>query len=60
MDIEGNNAGRVTLVAGVAITELAWNCERFNMEEQTEQTQAQTATARPPQQCLRPDGTSTS
>jgi hypothetical protein len=61
MDIEGNTVGRVTLAAGVAITELAWNCERFNMEEQQEQPAASAAphassSSRPPQPCLRPDG----
>ena len=57
MDMEGNIAGRVSLSAGVAITELAWNCERFNMEEQPEQNQSQPSTStKPPQQCLRADG----
>ena len=64
MDIEGNTVGRVTLQPGVTITDLSWNCERFNMEEQPEQSrqpeQPQQPTAstssKPPQQCLRSDG----
>ena len=36
MDIQGNTVGRVNLREGVPITELSWNCERFNMEEQTD------------------------
>ena len=36
MDIQGNTVGRVSLREGVPITELSWNCERFNMEEQTD------------------------
>ncbi len=65
MDIDGNTVGRVTLQAGVTISELSWNCERFNMEEQPEQTPAQpssssttttTTSSKPPQQCLRSDG----
>ena len=35
MDIQGNTVGRVCLREGVPITGLSWNCERFNMEEQT-------------------------
>ena len=34
MDIHGNTVGRVCLREGVPVTELSWNCERFNMEEQ--------------------------
>ena len=58
MDIDGNTVGRVTLHAGVSINELFWNCERFNMEEQSEQTSAQqtSAPSKPPQPCLRADG----
>lgn len=36
MDIQGNTVGRVSLREGMPITELSWNCERFNMEEQTD------------------------
>ena len=36
MDIQGNTVGRVNLREGVPIIELSWNCERFNMEEQTD------------------------
>ena len=36
MDIQGNTVAKVTLREGVPITELSWNCERFNMEEQTD------------------------
>ena len=41
MDIRGNTVGRVSLREGVPITELSWNCERFNMEEQTATEQNQ-------------------
>ena len=34
MDLHGNMVGKSNLKPGVAITEMAWNCERFNMEEQ--------------------------
>ena len=36
MDIHGNMVGKSNLKPGVAITEMAWNCERFNMEENGE------------------------
>jgi len=36
MDIEGNPIGKVTLRFGVTISDLSWNCERFNMEEQVD------------------------
>ena len=36
MDIHGATVGKVNLRPGMAITEMAWNCERFNMEEQPE------------------------
>ena len=36
MDIMGNTVGRSTLKNGVPVTSLTWNCERFNMEEQSE------------------------
>ena len=35
MDLHGNMVGKSNMKPGVAITEMAWNCERFNMEEQT-------------------------
>ena len=35
MDLHGNMVGKSNLKPGVAITEMAWNCERFNMEEQS-------------------------
>ncbi len=58
MDIDGNTVGKVTLEAGVTINELSWNCERFNMEEQSEQTASKSAStsSKPPLQCLRADG----
>ena len=65
MDIEGNTVGRVTLQPGVTITDLSWNCERFNMEEQPEQSRqppehpqqpTASSSSKPPQQCLRSDG----
>ena len=39
MDIQGNTVARVNLREGVPITELSWNCERFNMEEQSDRNQ---------------------
>lgn len=36
MDLTGNMVNRVVQKVGVPIVELAWNCERFNMEEQNE------------------------
>ena len=41
MDIQGNTVARVSLRDGVPITELSWNCERFNMEEQTDRSQSE-------------------
>ena len=38
MDIQGNTVARVNLREGVPITELSWNCERFNMEEQSDRS----------------------
>ena len=38
MDIQGNTVARVNLRDGVPITELSWNCERFNMEEQSDRS----------------------
>ena len=35
MDMSGNTMGSVSLSPGVPIFHMAWNCERFNMEEQT-------------------------
>ena len=35
MDLHGNMVGKSNMKPGVAITEMPWNCERFNMEEQT-------------------------
>ena len=40
MDIQGNTVARVNLREGVPITELSWNCERFNMEEQSDRSQS--------------------
>lgn len=37
MDITGTTVGRVSLKEGTSICDLAWNCERFNMEEQIEE-----------------------
>ena len=59
MDIQGNTVGRVVLREGVPVTDLSWNCERFNMEEQSESGTDQQP--RPGSQgatapCLRPDG----
>ena len=42
MDIQGNTVARVNLRDGVPITELSWNCERFNMEEQSDRNQSDT------------------
>ena len=36
MDIHGNSVGKTNLRPGVPITEMVWNCERFNMEEPLE------------------------
>ena len=33
MDVMGNTVGRSVLREGVPVTDLAWSCERFNMEE---------------------------
>ena len=41
MDILGNTVARVALRADAGIVDLAWNCERFSMEEQDEQNQNQ-------------------
>ena len=63
MDIHGNTVGKANLRPGVAITEMAWNCERFNMEEQTESQNnltlfPPTSNQQPkqPKPYLRPDG----
>ncbi len=45
MDIMGNTVGRVNLRPDSAISDLAWNCERFSMEEQEEQTAAASTSA---------------
>ena len=45
MDIHGNTVGKANVRPGVAITDLAWNCERFNMEEQSEISQNSAVTA---------------
>ena len=37
MDILGNTVARVALRSDAGIVDLAWNCERFSMEEQDEQ-----------------------
>ena len=34
MDIQGNTVASMNLRPGLTITDLIWNCERFNMEEQ--------------------------
>ena len=36
MDIHGNSVGKANLRPGVPISEMVWNCERFNMEEPVE------------------------
>ena len=62
MDIHGNMVGKSNLKPGVAITEMAWNCERFNMEEQAETQNlnifppSNNAQPKQPQPYLRPDG----
>jgi hypothetical protein len=65
MDIHGNTVGKTNLRSGVPITELAWNCERFNMEEQPDQQnnlnnipQMSSSNHHPtqPKPYLRPDG----
>ena len=57
MDIEGNPVGKVTLRFGVTISDLAWNCERFNMEEQVDpHGGAPTLSSKSSQPCCRPDG----
>lgn len=38
MDVHENIVSKVTLAHEVAITELQWNCERFNMEERDDTT----------------------
>ena len=67
MDIHGATVGKANLRPGMAITEMAWNCERFNMEEQPETQNnlsifPSTSNAQPrqPQPYLRPDGKSQS
>ena len=65
MDIHGNTVGKANLRPATAITEMAWNCERFNMEEQPE-TQNNLSgifpptgsnhQPRQPQPYLKPDG----
>ena len=42
MDIQGNTVARVNLRDGVPITDLSWNCERFNMEEQSDRNNSDT------------------
>ena len=39
MDILGNTVARVALRSDAGIVDLAWNCERFSMEEQDETQQ---------------------
>ena len=62
MDIHGNMVGKSNLKPGVAITEMAWNCERFNMEENGETQNlnifppSNNAQPKQPQPYLRPDG----
>ena len=36
MDLTGNTVARVVLKEDNGVTDLSWNCERFNMEEQIE------------------------
>ena len=36
MDTAGNSVGRVVVRKNQSILSLAWNCERFSMEEQAE------------------------
>lgn len=38
MDVHGNIISKVCLLPEVAITELVWNCEKFNMEERDDTT----------------------
>ena len=62
MDIHGATVGKANLRPGIPITEMAWNCERFNMEEQPETQNnlsifpAASTQPRQPQPYLRPDG----
>ena len=63
MDIHGNSVGKATLRPGIAIIDMAWNCERFNMEEQPEQQNNLSLfpnhgqqQPRQPQPYIRPDG----
>ena len=62
MDIHGATVGKANLRPGIPITEMAWNCERFNMEEQPETQNnlsifpAANTQPRQPQPYLRPDG----
>lgn len=62
MDLHGNTVGKASLRPGVAITEMAWNCERFNMEEQPEHQNnlnifpSNNHHPKQPQPYLRPDG----
>ena len=38
MDVHGNIVNKVSLMADIPITELVWNCEKFNMEERDDTT----------------------
>ena len=33
MDVHGNIVNKVSLIADIPITDLVWNCEKFNTEE---------------------------
>ena len=38
MDLHGNIINKVTFTPDIPITDLQWNCEKFNMEEREEAT----------------------
>jgi len=38
MDVHGNIVNKVSLMADIPITDLVWNCEKFNMEERDDTT----------------------
>ena len=38
MDVQGNIVNKVSLMVDIPITDLVWNCEKFNMEEREDTT----------------------
>ena len=41
MDVHGAMVSNVTLLEGVPVLEMGWNCEKFKMEERDETTSYQ-------------------